>query len=150
MRSAKLELEPLRAYWRVRQGDPGAPQVVLSVPAEQLTYTWRSATPLPSMSAFVASPRQMRLQSPGSPRTPLKLRSKPQARDWYPCGGAAHASEQHATRAMAMMAADTDLFIPGSPSVGGRPWMLVPFSTRSASSARAIGKQRFAYGSQMK
>jgi hypothetical protein len=32
---------------------------------------------------------------------------------------------------MAMMAADTDLFIPGSPSMGGAPWMLLPFSTRA-------------------
>src|SRR5262245_24479735 len=115
MRSAKLELEPLRAYWRVRQGAPGAPQVVLSVPAEQLTYTWRSGTPLPSMSAFVGSPRHMRLQSPGSPGTPLKFRSNRPARDWHPRGGAAHASEQQATSAMAMMATNTDLFIPGSP-----------------------------------
>src|SRR5262249_59536741 len=131
MWSAKLELEPLSANWRVRQGDPGAPQVVLSVPAEEMTYTWRSATPLPSMSAFVGPPRQMRLQSLGSPTTPLKFRSKPQARDWYPCGGAAHASEQQATSAMAMMAANADLFIPGSPSTGGGPWMLLPFSTRA-------------------
>jgi hypothetical protein len=32
---------------------------------------------------------------------------------------------------MAMMAADTDLFIPGSPSMGGGPWMLLAFSTRA-------------------
>ena len=119
-------------------GYTGAPQVVLSVPAEQLTYTWRWATPLPSMSAFVGSPRQMRLQSPGSPGTPLKFRSKPQARDWYPlrwCRPRERATG-HEGHGRCDGGRHRILFIPGSHLMGGGPWMVVPFAPRARSACQ--------------